>query len=360
MPYFDKISIDSVSYDVHDSGARELINDIKTLSGIFDVTKFGADNTGTAYCDTVVSSVMAANSGGIIYFPPGRYRFASPIIISKPYSLYGAFCFGNFEKTDSAGSILQFDQDGIYIRYGGIEVKGLAIVWGSTSSGSSGNAIGIDIQSTTSAENVPTFLKLENLFIQDFRFGINLETANTTYMSSFKSIWVNGGDTAYRIRPATGGNTTSMCFINCWGTWQTNVTFNLVNAYYTALISCGSDNSQFGYALEGCIGLKMMACGVEATTGTSTPAARLTNCNACTIQLFGHNTGGPSFVSLVSCSGVALDVYNNDTAATSVTDDGSGASRNSFVGYCRGSVTISGETFTPDGFIRYLTNKQGV
>ena len=359
MAYFDKISINDTSYDVHDSEAHLLIDNIKTLNAIFDVTKFGADNTGVSYCDTVVSSIMANNTGGIIYFPPGRYRFASPVILSKPFSMYGAFCFGNFEKEDAAGSVLQFDQDGIYIRYGGIELRGLSIVWGGAESGSSNSTIGVDIQSTTSAENVPTFLKLENLFLQDFRFGINLETAGTTYMSSFKNIWVNGGDTAYRIRPATG-NTTSMVFINCWGTWQSNVTFNLINAYYTSLISCGSDNSNFGYAMEGCISMKMVSCGVEATTGTSVPAARFTNCMASSIQLFGHNIKGTSFVSLIGCGGVALNLYNNDQATTSVTDDSGGGSRNSFIGYCRGSVTVSGETFTPDGFIRYLTTKQGV
>lgn len=386
MAFFDKVAIDGTSYDVKDSQAAQDIQtltaslntvnetveqhgndieklqddianlDVSTLKTVFDVTEYGADNTGTNYSDTAVSTIMSNNPCGIIFFPAGIYRFKNPITVNKPFKFLGVYAYGNYAKENSYGSRLRFDTHGFIVQIGGCQICNLAMFWGADSSGASDTYVGIDIQNAVSAESVAINLFFQNLYIQDFRFGISSEAA-TVFMSTFINIWVNGGDTAFRFR--TTGNATSLTFIGCWGTWQTNVTWNLNRVYYSTLISCGSDNSQFGYAIDNCLKLSMIACGVESVTGTTVPAARFESTNTSHIELMGASiTKATSFIQLSSCMGVQLDIYCNDTMATSVTDDSTAAARNSMIGYCRGTVTVSGVTFTPDGFVRYVTTSQ--
>lgn len=365
MADFDKISINKTYYNVKDATARQQITqlqeaieniDVSTLKTVFDVTEYGADSTGAAYSDNAVSRIMSENACGIIFFPAGIYKFQNPITVEKPFKFVGVYEYGNYAKENAYGSKLRFATNGFVVKIGGCQICNLAIFWGDNSSGASDTYIGVDIQNAVSAENVSINLFFQNLYIQDFRFGINSE-AQTVFMSTFINIWVNGGDTAYRFR--TTGNCTSLTFISCWGTWQTNVTWNLNRVYYSTLISCGSDNSQFGYAIDNCLKVSMIACGVESVTGSTVPAARFDHSSVCKIELFGSSiTSATAFIQLIQCGGMQLDIYCNDNMATSVLDDSGGAGRNSMLGYCRGTVTVSGTTFTPDAYVRPLTTAQ--
>jgi hypothetical protein len=235
-----------------------------------NVKAYGAKGDNSTDDTTAVQAALTAanaQSGGVVYFPTGKYKISSALNVGAFTTLLGDGQDNSIitQTSTTANGLTCLDSVAVNIRE--LLVQG-------PSSGS-----GIGIAFTLSARSSCYQLEVSNCLVRNFGGdGINMATPIVSRL--VRVVSQGNGGAGFHL---TGGGT-AVVMDACYGNSNTGSNYNLNQMNYSALNACASDSAgAIGYLLTTCNNVVLSGCGCEVPTS------------------FGYEINGGVCNSLISC-----------------------------------------------------------
>lgn len=255
--------------------------DIENLEK-YSVKAWGAKGDGTTDDSTAIQSAINGTEYGIVFFPAGSYVMSNPVTLKREVRVFGA----------SKNGVKLLAPKGAFSVYPefGTTVSDMTIV-------GSGSGIGISINGTGNAPLRVNDIELDNLYIQNYDFGVRaswawnvkitrcdiyncgnaLKILGTSVNNMVSDCVLNNAGKRYSVVSfeQAGGNAEGWMFNNCFIGFGSE-SFNIYGALAVEIVNCILDlNSGNGITVTGAHNLKISNSWILCDSGNAVQFADL-------------------------------------------------------------------------------------
>jgi hypothetical protein len=251
------------------------------------------------------------NTGGIIFFPKGNYKFTSSIVVHDGTTVLGT----GKNPTNAYPTILNFQaitgaNSCFYMNNASdITLKDFYLYGTQTGSGN-------DISIAGASRRI----NLENIILNTNTSGNGIGTGTSLITSVWKNVLVLGAANGFLIN----GASTSVSLYNCYANLCKTSGYTIIGTY-CSLHSCASDgNGLYGYIIQSASQIGLYSCGAEGNGREAILLLSSTGIDVLSFRSVNNNSGASGFYPSF------MDIQNSDKLLLSNCRD---SSPNAATGY---------------------------